>query len=74
MVTAVIGQTATQALASVLLQEPLHDVVRRLRGRGCSWREVAQAVANDTNGIIDLNRETYRLWYGADPDMAHSDG
>lgn len=64
------GQTATQALASVLLQEPLQDVVLRLRSRGYSWAQVAEHVANDTDGIIDLNRETYRLWFGAEAPKA----
>lgn len=61
------GRTATQSLASHLLQEPVEEVVRRLREQGLSWQQVADKIANDTDGIVSVNRETYRLWYGSAP-------
>jgi hypothetical protein len=56
------GGTATQALAEVLLGEPVQGVIRRLRADGLSWQGIADQLRNDTDGILDLNRETYRLW------------
>ena len=67
MVCGMEGRTATQSLASHLLQEPVEDVVRRLRDQGYSWQQVADKIANDTDGIVSVNRETYRLWYGSSP-------
>jgi hypothetical protein len=55
--------TVTQALASALLGESVHEVMRRLRGQGLSWQRIADQISNDTNGILQLNRETYRIWY-----------
>lgn len=65
------GLTATQALATLLLGEPLRDVVLDLRRQGYSWGQVASKVASDTDGVVTVTRETYRLWYGGDPEMAH---
>jgi hypothetical protein len=69
MVVAVPTPTATQALAGLLLDEPLEQVVRRLRDQGMSWQRVADHIANDTGGVIRANRETYRLWFGAQPTL-----
>lgn len=55
--------TVTQALASALLGESVHEVMRRLRDQGLSWQRVADQISNDTDGILVLNRETYRIWY-----------
>lgn len=62
--------TATQALAGLLLDEPLEQVVRRLRDQGMSWQRVADRITNDTDGIIKANRETYRLWFGPQPALS----
>lgn len=59
--------TVTQALASALLGEPVHAVLHRLRDQGLSWQRVADQIANDTDGILVLNRETYRIWYENGP-------
>lgn len=64
MVRPMPAATATQALADLLLDEPLEQVVRRLRRQGFSWQRVADHIANDTGGVIQANRETYRLWFG----------
>jgi hypothetical protein len=65
MVGCVPGPTATQALAGLLLDEPLEQVVSRYREAGMSWQQVADRIANDTHGVIKANRETYRLWFGS---------
>lgn len=58
------GPTATQQLAEYLLDEPLEAAVKRMRDMGFSWQKVADQIANDTDGVIALNRETFRLWFG----------
>jgi hypothetical protein len=66
MVAFVTGTTASQALISALLDEPVDDVVKRLRSEGMSWQRIAERIANDTGGVIRLHRETYRLWFTSD--------
>jgi hypothetical protein len=63
MVVRMSSATVTQALASALLGESVHEVIARLRSQGLSWQRVADQIANDTDGILVLNRETYRVWY-----------
>jgi|KBSMisStaDraftv2_1062788.scaffolds.fasta_scaffold02524_9 intein-encoded DNA endonuclease-like protein len=63
MVLGMASGTVLQALASALLGESVHEVMHRLRDEGFSWQRIADKLANDTNGVLVLSRETYRLWY-----------
>lgn len=54
--------TPSQRLAELVLGESLEDFVRERRP-GSSWRRIAQALHEATNGDIDLAPETLRLWF-----------
>ena len=46
-----------------LLGESPKKFIRRLRAQGKSWAAIAEVIAEDTNGAVNLNRETVRVWY-----------
>lgn len=58
--------TPTQHLASLKLGRPLDEYVaekRRTQPRW-SWGLIAEQLAADTGGAVNISRETLRLWYG----------
>lgn len=62
-----VKQSATplKLLAEHLLDEPLDDYVlskRRARPQW-PWQLIAEQLAEDTGGQVNLSRETLRLWY-----------
>ena len=61
--------TPAQLLADELLGRPLSEYVaekRRSRRPKWSWRLIAEQLAEDTDGKVDVTGETLRIWYGAE--------
>lgn len=54
--------TATQRLASVLLQEDVRSYVEARRSQGISWRVIARSIYDDTGRQLDVSGETVRQW------------
>jgi hypothetical protein len=60
--------TPSQRLAEMALGRPLADYVaekRNARPRW-TWRLIAEQIATDTNGTVNLSHETLRGWYGTE--------
>jgi len=58
--------TPTQRLAAMKLGRPLADYVaakRNARPRW-TWQQIADQLADDTDGEIAVSREALRQWYG----------
>lgn len=55
--------TPTQRLAETLLGQSLDEWIMARRARGLSWKSIAADLAVTTDGQVDLNRETLRVWY-----------
>ena len=60
--------TPTQHLATVLLDRPLADYVtekRTVRPRW-AWNLIAEQLAADTDGRVNITGEALRQWYGTE--------
>lgn len=55
-------ETATQQLASILLEQPVGEWIAACRQDGYTWRLVAVKLAHETGGRIRLSHETVRKW------------
>ena len=51
-----------EALAAILIDEPVATYCARLRDEGKSWRSVARQLAQDTDGQVDVTEQTLRNW------------
>jgi hypothetical protein len=60
--------TPSQRLAGIALGRPLDEYVAEKRAARprWTWRLIAEQIATDTNGEINLSHETLRGWYGAE--------
>ena len=60
-----IASTANQRLAEALLQRPLADYVAEKRSSAPKWpwRMIAEQLAADTSGQVQVSHETLRQWY-----------
>lgn len=58
--------TPSQKLATLLLGTDLEAFVRERRADGTSWRHIARAIYEATNGEVDVTHETLRVWYPDD--------
>jgi hypothetical protein len=58
--------TPTQHLASLKLGVPLAEYVadKRSQSPRWSWGLIAEQLAADTDGVVDISREALRRWYG----------
>lgn len=58
----------SQVLADHLLGRSLADYVaeKRTSRPRWSWRLIAEQLAEDTDGKVDVTGETLRNWYGAE--------
>jgi len=58
--------TPTQRLAAIELGRPLADYVteKRTGHPRWTWTQIADQLADDTNGEIVVSREALRQWYG----------
>ena len=54
--------TASQRLATVLLEQPVQDWIAGQRSLGLSWRDVADTLATVTHGQVTVTHETIRSW------------
>lgn len=64
--------TANQRLAELLLGRPLSEYVieKRTSVPRWTWRLIAEQLATDTEGDVQVSHETLRQWYGATDDEA----
>ena len=58
-------RSPTQQLASLKLGRPLEEYVAEKRAAGLPWSSIAVEISLDTDGEVDISRESLRLWYGA---------
>lgn len=49
--------------AERLLKGQLEDFVLSRRKSGRSWQDIAQDLRDETEGVLDLSRETLRIWF-----------
>jgi hypothetical protein len=54
--------SAGQKLASLLLGQPVDQWIAAQRKAGLSWRLIARALYERTNGQVDVTYETLRNW------------
>lgn len=54
--------TKAQRLAAQVLKRDISDYVSQKRQEGYSWASIAACLYEDTRGLVDLNRETLRIW------------
>jgi hypothetical protein len=56
----------TQRLAALLVGRPLDEYVteKRTATPKWSWELIAEQLAADTNGQVNVSREALRRWYG----------
>ena len=61
-------ETPTQRLAAVKLGRPLADYVaeKRTARPQWPWKLIAEQLAADTDGEIDVSHESLRQWYGTE--------
>lgn len=59
------GLSPAHLLADQLLDRPLADYVveKRAAVPQWSWRLIAETLAQDTEGQVDVHSETLRLWF-----------
>lgn len=57
-----IKGTATQRLASHLLNQDIDDFIAQKRNAGVTWRFIARDLCDATDGQIDVTYETLRQW------------
>jgi len=60
--------TTARDLADAYLQrygagQPLADFIADRRDNGASWAEVAVALEEESDGVIQVGRDTVRRWY-----------
>jgi hypothetical protein len=62
------GTSSAHRLADVLLTQPLAGYVadKRASTPQWSWRQIANRLARDTNGQVQVTGETLRLWFRED--------
>lgn len=65
------NQTATQRLATILLDRDVHDFIRERRAARRAWRFIARDLYEATGGQVDVTHETLRQWI-ADTERAAS--
>ena len=53
----------TQQLASLKLGRPLEEYVAEKRAAGLPWSSIAVEISIDTDGAVNISRESLRLWY-----------
>jgi hypothetical protein len=60
--------TPTQQLAGVILDRPLAEYVAEKRAARPKWpwQLIADQLAIDTDGSINVSHETLRQWYGSE--------
>lgn len=60
--------TAKQRLAEVLLDRSMTEYIAEKRNSTPKWpwRLIAQQLAADTDGKVEVTHETLRQWYGDD--------
>ena len=60
--------TPTQQLATILLERPLADYVaeKRTARPRWPWNLIAEQLAADTGGMVDITGEALRQWYGTE--------
>lgn len=58
-----ISGTPRQRLAERHLDRPLGEWVSDRRDRGESWATIAEALADATDGDVEISREAIRLWF-----------
>ena len=60
--------TPSQVLAEVVLGRPLAEYVneKRTARPRWPWRLIAEQLAEDTGGKVNVTAETLRSWYAAD--------
>jgi len=61
--------TSSQRLAGHLLGRPLGDYVTEKRAQErprWSWQDIADQLADDTEGEVAVSAESLRQWYGAE--------
>lgn len=58
-------RSPTQRLASLKLGRPLEEYVAEKRNAGLPWSSIAAEISLDTEGEVEISRESLRLWYGA---------
>ena len=58
--------TPSQKLATLLIGTDLEAFVRERRTAGTSWRHIARAIYEATDGQVDVTHETLRNWYPDD--------
>lgn len=60
--------TPSQALAELILERPLAEYVveKRTARPRWPWRLIAEQLAEDTDGKVDVSAEALRKWYGAE--------
>jgi len=58
------------ALASVLLGKPVLVWISDQRAEGLTWRTVAQRLAAETDGRIDVTPQTVLNWAAGNTDTA----
>ena len=58
--------TPTQRLAALVLGRPLDEYVteKRQATPRWSWELIAEQLAADSGGQVDISREALRRWYG----------
>lgn len=50
-------------LADHLLNGGLRDFVLTRRDAGASWQQIANDLRDATGGVVDLSRESIRVWF-----------
>jgi len=54
--------TKAQRFAAKALKRDLSEYVNEMRRAGWSWQAITRSIYEDTRGLVDLNRETLRVW------------
>jgi hypothetical protein len=54
--------TKAQKFAAKALKRDLSEYVGEMRRAGWSWQAITRSIYEDTRGLVDLNRETLRVW------------
>jgi hypothetical protein len=58
-------ETATQRLATILLERDVRDFITERRTAGRAWRFIARDLYDATEGQVDVTYETLRQWSAA---------
>lgn len=66
-----MGRTpAHQRLADLILERPVADFIAENRANGLSYRAIAEALTDATDGAVDVTHEAIRKWHLAAIDAA----